>query len=553
MPLHHLAGQPAPRDLLTDIPRLVSSYYTTQPDPEDVSQRVSFGTSGHRGSSLKGSFNENHILAISQAICEARQRAGIAGPLMMGVDTHALSEPARSTALEVFAANGVEVWIDHEMGFTPTPVISHAILQFNRRRDGARADGVVITPSHNPPDDGGFKYNPPSGGPADSATTRSIEERANQILAEGLRGVQRVPLARAMNSDTTRKHDFRSAYIADLDDVLEMEKIAGAGLSIAADPMGGAGVTYWDAIAERYGFGIDVVNPAVDPTFSFMTLDADGKIRMDCSSPHAMASLIGLKDRYDVAFGNDPDFDRHGIVTPTGGLMNPNHYLAVAAGYLFRHREDWPTGAGLGKTLVSSSMLDRVAAELNRPLVEVPVGFKWFVDGLFDGSLGFAGEESAGASFLRKGGGVWSTDKDGIILALLAAEIRAMTGRDPSEHYRELEQRHGTAIYQRIDAPASPEQKAALANLTPEMVTATDLAGEPITARLTRAPGNDAPLGGLKVMSKNGWFAARPSGTEDVYKIYAESFLGSNHLERIQDAARTIVSEAFAAAGVGQG
>ncbi|CAN5778977.1 phosphoglucomutase (alpha-D-glucose-1,6-bisphosphate-dependent) [soil metagenome] len=551
MPLHPLAGKPAPRHLLTDVPRLVSAYYTTRPDPEDVSQRVAFGTSGHRGSSLRGSFNEDHILAISQAICEARLQAGIRGPLMMGMDTHALSEPARSTALEVFAANGVEVWIDHELGFTPTPVISHAILRFNRRSDRAQADGVVITPSHNPPEDGGFKYNPPSGGPADSAATRAIEQRANAILADGLGEVRRVPLARALSSDTTRRYDFRSAYVAELDDVLEMQKIADAGLSIAADPMGGAGILYWDAIADRYGFKIDVVNEAVDPAFGFMPLDADGKIRMDCSSPHAMAGLIQLKDRYDVAFGNDPDFDRHGIVTPTGGLMNPNHYLAVAAGYLFRHRQGWPVGAGLGKTLVSSSMLDRVAAELDRPLVEVPVGFKWFVDGLFEGTLGFAGEESAGASFLRKDGGVWTTDKDGIILALLAAEITAVTGRDPSEHYQELEQRHGSAIYQRLDAPAGPEQKAALSNLSPEMVPATELAGEPIVAKLTRAPGNDAPLGGLKVISQNGWFAARPSGTEDVYKIYAESFLGSDHLRRVQDEARTIVAEAFAAAGVG--
>jgi phosphoglucomutase len=549
MPTHELAGKPAPRNLLIDVPRLLSTYHTMQPEPDDPAQRVAFGTSGHRGSSLKGSFNEHHILAISQAICEARAAAGIQGPLMMGMDTHALSEPARATALEVFAANGVNVWIDHRLGFSPTPVISHAILKFNGTERAGQADGVVITPSHNPPEDGGFKYNPPTGGPADSSTTRAIENRANEILAGGLSEVRRMPYEQALEAGTTRRHDFLADYVEELDTVIDMEAIASAGLKIGADPMGGAGILVWDAIAGRFGIEIDVVNRAVDPTFAFMTLDADGKIRMDCSSPHAMAGLIGLRDRYDIAFGNDPDFDRHGIVTPSGGLMNPNHFLAVCADYLFRNREGWADGAGLGKTLVSSSMLDRVAADNNRPLIEVPVGFKWFVNGLLDGSLGFAGEESAGASFLRTDGTVWTTDKDGIILALLAAEITARTGKDPSDYYRDLERRHGTAIYERIDAPAGADQKEALTNLSPATVTAGQLAGEEITARLTRAPGNDAPLGGLKVMTRNGWFAARPSGTEDVYKIYAESFLGMDHLRKIQEEARGIIDEAFASAG----
>ncbi|MBA2670652.1 MAG: alpha-D-glucose phosphate-specific phosphoglucomutase [Gemmatimonadetes bacterium] len=550
MPRNELAGQPAPRNLLIDVPRLVSAYYTTQPEPDDPTQRVAFGTSGHRGSSLKGSFNEHHILAISQSICEARAAAGIQGPLMMGMDTHALSEPARATALEVFVANGVDVWIDQELGYSPTPVISHAILKFNRTSRAGQADGVVITPSHNPPDDGGFKYNPPTGGPADSSATRAIENRANEILASGLAGVRRMPYQRALAAESTRRHDFLADYVEELSSVVDMGAIASAKLKIGADPMGGAGILVWDAIADRFGFEIDVVNRTVDPTFGFMTLDADGKIRMDCSSPYAMAGLIGLRDRYDIAFGNDPDFDRHGIVTPSGGLMNPNHFLAVSADYLFRNRAGWPQGAGLGKTLVSSSMLDRVAADNNRPLVEVPVGFKWFVSGLLDGSIGFAGEESAGASFLRKDGTVWTTDKDGIILALLAAEMTARTGKDPSELYRELEQRHGTAVYERIDAPAGAAQKEALANLSPAMVTAGQLAGEEITDRLTQAPGNDAPLGGLKVMTRNGWFAARPSGTEDVYKIYAESFLGVDHLRKIQQEARGIIDDAFASAGV---
>jgi phosphoglucomutase len=548
---NELAGRPAPRHLLIDVPGLLNAYHEVRPDPDDATQRVAFGTSGHRGSSLRGSFNEAHILAIAQAICDHRRSTGIDGPLMVGMDTHALSEPARATALEVFGANEVEVWIDHEMAFTPTPVISHAILGFNRQGKRRRADGVVITPSHNPPDDGGFKYNPPTGGPADGETTRSIERRANEILAGGLKEVRRVPLQRALRLDSTRRHDFRSAYVAELDQVLAMERISAAALRIGADPMGGAGLHYWDAIADRYGVAIDVVNRELDPAFAFMRVDADGKIRMDCSSPHAMAGLIDLRDRYDVAFGNDPDFDRHGIVTPSGGLMNPNHFLAVAVDYLFRHRDRWSAQAAVGKTLVSSSMLDRVAAELGRPLIEVPVGFKWFVDGLLDGSLGFGGEESAGASFLRRDGTVWTTDKDGIILALLAAEIAAVTGQDPAERYHALEERHGVAVYQRIDAPADPAEKAALANLSPRMVSAETLGGEPIRAKLTRAPGNDAAIGGLKVITENGWFAARPSGTEDVYKIYAESFLGEDHLRCIQEEARSIVDSAFAAAGIG--
>jgi phosphoglucomutase len=553
MPIHELAGQPAPRTFLIDEARLVSAYYSTRPEAADPAQRIAFGTSGHRGSSLKGSFNENHILAVSQAICEARAAAGIEGPLMMGMDTHALSEPARATALEVFAGNGVNVWIDHELGYSPTPVISHAILKFNGTERAGQADGVVITPSHNPPEDGGFKYNPPTGGPADGSTTRAIEDRANEILAGGLTEVRRMPYEQALEAAATRRHDFLADYVEELGSVIDMDAIASARLKIGADPMGGAGILVWDAIADRFGVEIDVVNRSVDPTFAFMTLDADGKIRMDCSSPYAMASLIGLRDRYDIAFGNDPDFDRHGIVTPSGGLMNPNHFLAVCADYLFRNREGWPDGAGLGKTLVSSSMLDRVAADNSRPLVEVPVGFKWFVTGLLEGSLGFAGEESAGASFLRTDGTVWTTDKDGIILALLAAEITARTGKDPSDHYRELERRHGSAVYERIDAPAGAAQKEALANLSPAMVRAGQLAGEEITARLTRAPGNDAPLGGLKVMTKNGWFAARPSGTEDVYKIYAESFLGADHLRKIQEEARAIIDDAFASAGLAGG
>ena len=515
MSLHPLAGKPAPESLLENIPRLVANYYSLQPDPQDPAQRVAFGTSGHRGSALAGSFNEAHILAVSQAVAEYRAAAGIDGPLFLGMDTHALSEPALISAVEVLAANGVALRLDHELGYTPTPVVSHAILAHNRNAaGGAQADGIVITPSHNPPADGGFKYNPPSGGPADTAITRAIERRANELLdAPG--DIRRWPWARAMAAEHVVRHDFRTPYVEGLGEVIDMEAIRAAGVRIGADPMGGSGVAYWGPIAERYGLDLEVVNDSVDPTFRFMSVDKDGKIRMDCSSPSAMAGLIGLKDRYDIAFGNDTDFDRHGIVTPSVGLMNPNHYLAVAIGWLFSRRPDWPASAAVGKTLVSSSMIDRVAAELGRELLEVPVGFKWFVDGLLDGSLGFGGEESAGASFLRRDGGAWSTDKDGIILDLLAAEITATSGRDPGEHYRELEARFGSPVYRRIDAPASREQKAVLAALSPDKVSATELAGERITARLTRAPGNDAAIGSRQVVTEDGWFAARPSGTEE--------------------------------------
>ena len=545
MALHELAGQPAPRHALVHVPRLVSAYYTLKPDAARVAQRVAFGTSGHRGSSLRASFNEDHILATSQAICEHRRASGIDGPLYLGMDTHALSEPATSTALEVLAANGVEVRLQAGRRYTPTPAVSHAILAWNRDRKRGRADGVVVTPSHNPPEDGGFKYNPPDGGPADSAITKAIEERANAILADGLADVRRVPLERALRAATTREHDFVSPYVEDLSSVLDMDAIAGAKLRIGADPLGGASVDYWAPISERYGLAIEVVNPVVDPTFSFMTLDHDGQIRMDCSSPYAMAGLIGMKDRFDVAFGNDTDADRHGIVTPGSGLLNPNHYLAVAIFYLFQNRPGWRPDAAVGKTLVSSSMIDRVARSLGRRLAEVPVGFKWFVGGLLDGSYGFGGEESAGASFLRRDGTVWTTDKDGILLDLLACEIRARTGRDPGEIYRELEGRFGTSAYERIDAPANRDQKAALAKLSPEAVKADTLAGEKVVSKITRAPGNDAPIGGLKVVTESGWFAARPSGTEDVYKLYAESFEGPDHLRRIQEEARAIVAAAF--------
>jgi phosphoglucomutase len=547
MSLHELAGQPAPRSFLVNVPRLVSAYYTTKPDPLDPGQRVAFGTSGHRGSSLRGSFNESHILATSQALVEHRRSRGITGPLFLGMDTHALSEPALVTALEVFGAHGVEVRIQTGRRYTPTPAISHAILTWNRGRKADLADGVVVTPSHNPPDDGGFKYNPPDGGPAGSDVTKAVESRANAILESGLRDVKRVRFEKAVRAATTREHDFVGPYVADLASVLDMETIAGAKLRIGVDPLGGASVDYWAPIAERYHIALDVVNPVVDPTFSFMTLDKDGKIRMDCSSPWAMAGLIGLKARFDVAFGNDADADRHGIVTPGSGLLNPNHYLAVAISYLFRHRPGWRPDAAVGKTLVSSSMIDRVAKDLGRRLAEVPVGFKWFVDGLVDGSFGFGGEESAGASFLRKDGTVWTTDKDGILLDLLACEIRAVTGRDPGELYLDLEARVGSPVYERIDAPASREQKAALGKLSPEAVRADTLAGEPILARLTKAPANDAPIGGLKVVTQSGWFAARPSGTEDVYKLYAESFRGRDHLRLIQDEARAIVAAALSA------
>ncbi|MEM9665090.1 MAG: phosphoglucomutase (alpha-D-glucose-1,6-bisphosphate-dependent) [Bacteroidota bacterium] len=545
MALHPLAGQPAPNDLLVNVPRLVSAYYTHRPDPADPGQRVSFGTSGHRGSSLNQQFNEDHILAICQALAEYRTREGIDGPLFVGMDTHALSEAAQATTLEVLAAHGVELRIAEGSAYTPTPVISHAILTYNRGRTEHLADGVVITPSHNPPDDGGFKYNPPHGGPADGSVTQQIQDRANELLEGGLRDVQRLSLARALAADTTQPYDFITPYVQDLRHVVDMDAIREAGLHIGVDPMGGAGIDYWAPIAETYGLNLEVVNDRVDPTFAFMTVDKDGKIRMDCSSPYAMASLIDLKDRFDIAFGNDPDYDRHGIVTRGSGLLNPNHYLAVAVQYLFQHRPGWPANAAIGKTLVSSSMIDRVAKDLGRRLAEVPVGFKWFVDGLVDGSYGFGGEESAGASFLRMDGTVWTTDKDGLILDLLAAEITARTGKDPGEHYAALEARFGTPVYQRSDAPATREEKAVLKALSPDAITADTLAGEPIEATLTRAPGNDAAIGGLKVVTENGWFAARPSGTEDIYKIYAESFKGAAHLGQLQEEAQAIVKAAL--------
>ncbi len=550
MPLHPLAGHPAPKSILTNIPRLISDYYTRHPDLSDETNMVSFGTSGHRGCAAKGTFNEDHILAIVQAICDYRKNAGIDGPLFMGMDTHALSEPAHATALEVLAANGIEVRIARGLDYTPTPVISHAILTHNQNRQGLLADGIVITPSHNPPDNGGIKYNPPNGGPADTDVTAMIAARANDYLRRGLDGIKRLPYEQALGAPSTVLYDYVTPYVDDLANVIDMEAIKNAGLRIAADALGGSGLGYWHPIAKKYGLHIDLINGDPDPTFSFMCVDKDGKIRMDCSSASAMAGLIQLKDNYDIAFGNDPDFDRHGIVTPTAGLMNPNHYLAVAINYLFSHRTGWGTNAAIGKTLVSSSMIDRVAADLGRTLSEVPVGFKWFVDGLVDGSYGFGGEESAGASFLRKDGTVWSTDKDGIILCLLAAEITAVTGRDPDRHYQDLVQKFGDPVYARIDAEASPAQKAVLGKLSPEQITAETLAGEPITAKLTNAPGNGASIGGLKVTTENGWFAARPSGTEDIYKIYAESFKGVEHLKQIQEQAKAIVAETFRSAGV---
>jgi phosphoglucomutase len=536
-----LAGQPAPRSLLVNVPRLITAYYALTPDLDDPGQRVAFGTSGHRGSSLGGRFNEAHILAITQAICEYRARAGITGPLYLGKDTHALSEPALATALEVLAANGVTTRICSRDGYTPTPVLSHAILDHNRARTTGLADGIVITPSHNPPEDGGFKYNPPNGGPAGSEITGPIEARANELLAEGNRGVRRIPLSRALSATTTERFDFVTPYVRDLGQVVDLEVVRSAGLKIGADPMGGAGVAFWGPIAETYGLDIDVVSDVVDPTFAFMHVDKDGKIRMDCSSRYAMAGLIALKDKYDIAFGNDTDYDRHGIVTKSRGLLDPNHYLAVCIDYLFRKRDGWAASTAVGKTLVSSSMIDRVAADLGRPLCEVPVGFKWFVDGLSAGTLGFGGEESAGASFLRRDGSVWTTDKDGFILDLLAAEITARAGKDPGELYGELTERHGAPVYERLDAPATRDQKARLGKLSPDQVSATELAGERIQHKLTEAPGNGAKIGGLKVVTENGWFAARPSGTEDVYKIYAESFLGADHLRRIQAEARALV------------
>ncbi|MCB0077804.1 MAG: phosphoglucomutase (alpha-D-glucose-1,6-bisphosphate-dependent) [Anaerolineales bacterium] len=550
MPLSPLAGTPAPPELLINTPRLMAAYYSQCPDPADVAQRVSFGTSGHRGSSLDNSFNEDHILATSQAIAEYRAAQGIDGPLHIGMDSHALSEAALRSAVEVFAAHGFTLRVAEGQGYTPTPVVSHAILSYNAGRRSGLADGVIITPSHNPPNDGGFKYNPPNGGPAEASITRRIQDRANHILEYGLRDVKRLPFTRAMQAETTHEYDYIQPYVNDLGAVLQMEAIRDAGVKIGVDPLGGASVDYWAPIAARYDLDLTVVNPHVDPTFRFMTVDKDGKIRMDCSSPYAMASLIDLKDRFDVAFGLDPDADRHGIVTPRGGLLNPNHYLAVAVDYLFQHRAEWGDDVAVGKTLVSSSMIDRVTKRLGRRLVEVPVGFKWFVDGLVSGSLGFGGEESAGASFLRKDGGTWTTDKDGLILGLLAAEITAVTEQDPADLYGALTAQFGEPVYKRIDAPANRDQKAALKALSPEAVSAQQLAGEPITAKLTRAPGNDAPIGGLKVVTENGWFAARPSGTEDIYKIYAESFNGSDHLDQLLEEAQAIVQQAFEEAGV---
>jgi phosphoglucomutase len=536
--------------MLVNIPRLITAYYTERPDAAVREQRVAFGTSGHRGSAFKHTFNEAHILAISQAICEYRRQQHISGPLFLGMDTHALSEPAFVSALEVLAANGVEVMIDHAGGYTPTPVISHAILTYNRGRTTGLADGIVITPSHNPPEDGGFKYNPPHGGPADTSVTRWIEDRANVLLGENLRGVHRVPYEKAHTAATTHRYDYVSAYVNDLNAAIDMEAIRAADLSIGVDPLGGSGVAYWEPIAARYGLQLTVVNTAVDPTFRFMAVDWDGKIRMDCSSPYAMASLIALRDRFDIAFANDTDNDRHGIVTPSAGLLNPNHYLAVAILYLFQHRTNWKPDAAVGKTVVSSSMIDRVAAKLGRKLVETPVGFKWFVEGLLNGSLGFGGEESAGASFLRRDGSVWCTDKDGLLLGLLAAEITAQAGRDPGECYRDLTREFGAPVYERLDAPATPAQKAVLQALSPQQLHATELAGEKILATLTTAPGNGAAIGGLKVVTENGWFAARPSGTEDVYKIYAESFRGEAHLRHIQEEAQALISRVFADAEV---
>jgi phosphoglucomutase len=550
MSVHELAGKTAPRSILANIPRLVTAYYARKPDVSDPTQRVAFGTSGHRGSSLKNSFNEEHILAVSQAICDHRKSKEIDGPLYVGMDTHALSEPAFASALEVFAANGITVMYQKGLRYTPTPVISHAILTYNRGRKKGLADGVVITPSHNPPEDGGFKYNPPEGGPADPETTRIIEEKANQIIAQGLKDVKRTLFEKALKADSTHEYNYTLSYVEDLKNVIDMEVIAKERLKIGADPLGGSAVDFFDLIAERYGLQLEVVNPVVDPTFSFMTVDHDGRIRMDCSSPYAMASLIELKDNFDIAFGNDSDADRHGIVTKSAGLLNPNHYLSVAVDYLFQNRPGWRRDAAVGKTLVSTSMIERVAASLGKRLSEVPVGFKWFVDGLIDGSLGFAGEESAGASFLRRDGTVWTTDKDGILMDFLACEITAKTKKDPGELYREIEEQFGRAFYQRIDVPASPGQKAALKKLSPDRITAKDLAGEPIVSKLTRAPGNNADIGGLKVVTEGGWFAARPSGTEDICKIYAESFRGEKHLKRIQEEAMAIVETAYQEAGV---
>ena len=547
MGLSPLAGKPAPRELLIDVGKLLGEYASRRPDPADPRQRVAFGTSGHRGTPVDGSFTEAHILAITQAICEYRSRQGITGPVFMGKDTHAVSGLAQDTALEVLAANNTVTVIQPQGGFVPTPVISHAILSHNRSRTDGLADGIIITPSHNPPRDGGFKYNPPNGGPADTDATKWIQDRANLLLEGGNRDVRRVPLAQARPSELTFERDMVGPYVRDLGNVIDMDAIRGAGLKLGADPLGGAALACWPAINEVWGLGVEVVNPRLDPAFAFMTVDHDGQIRMDCSSPYAMASLVGLKDRFQVAFGNDPDSDRHGIVTPSAGLLNPNHFLAVAIDYLLTHRPNWPASAAVGKTLVSSGLIDRVVARLGRNRYEVPVGFKWFAPGLFDGTVCFGGEESAGASFLRKDGSVWTTDKDGIIMDLLAAEITAKTGRDPGEHFRDLAGAFGMPHYTRIDAPATPQQKQVLSKLAPEAVRATEMAGDPIVAKLTRAPGNNAAIGGLKVATKNGWFAARPSGTENVYKIYAESFVSTAHLDALVAEAQRIVGDALAA------
>ena len=546
MSISPYAGKPAEPGMLTNIPRLVTAYYVNRPDPAVLAQRVAFGTSGHRGSSLDHAFNEAHILAITQAICLYRKQQGIDGPLFLGIDTHALSEPAFASAMEVLAANGVEVMVDADGGYTPTPVVSHAILTYNRGRSQGLADGIVITPSHNPPKYGGFKYNPPHGGPADTQVTQWIERQANDFLAGGLKGVARIPFERASKASTTHKHGFLDAYVNDLPEVIDMQAIQESQVHLGVDPLGGASVAYYDAIAERYHLNMEVVNHSIDPTFRFMTVDWDGQIRMDPSSIYAMARLIDLKERFAVAFASDTDADRHGIVSHSQGLLPPNNYLSVAIAYLFTNRPGWPETVAVGKTMVSSSMIDRVAARMNRRLVEVPVGFKWFVEGLIDGSLGFGGEESAGATFLRRDGTVWTTDKDGLVPNLLAAEITARTGKDPGEHYQELTAEFGTSFYTRIDAPATPEQKERLAKLSPEAVKESELAGEPITAKLTKAPGNNAPIGGLKVVAASGWFAARPSGTENIYKIYAESFKDQAHLDTIVDEAKRIVTNALA-------
>jgi phosphoglucomutase len=547
MALSPLAGKPAPLSMLANVARLVTAYYAERPDPAEPTQRVAFGTSGHRGSALRRSFNEAHILATTQAICDYRKQAGTSGPLFLGMDTHALSEPAFASALEVLAANRVEVMIDRDLGYTPTPAISHAILTYNRGRTSALADGIVITPSHNPPEDGGFKYNPTHGGPADTQVTKVIQDRANALLADGVDKLARAPFQKALGAASTHRHDYVGAYVADLAAVVDLEVVRAAKLKLGVDALGGAGLGYWHAVAERYGLDMEIENANPDATFRFMSVDWDGKIRMDCSSPYAMAGLIALKDRFDVAFGNDTDTDRHGIVTPSAGLLNPNAYLAVAIAYLIEHRADWPAASAIGKTAVSSSLIDRVVAKLGRRVVETPVGFKWFVEGLQSGSFAFAGEESAGASFLRRDGTVWTTDKDGLILGLLAAEMTAKTGRDPGERYAELTRECGKPLYERMDAPANPQEKAALGRLSASKLAITELAGDPVRAVLDAAPGNGASLGGLKVVTDNGWFAVRPSGTEDVYKLYTESFVDAVHLKRIQEEARAAVARALKA------